>query len=148
MQVVYFSSRSHFHVTTIASQKVVLFPLPLAKTALIHRFTTTLDIHTASWRLSTPSPCPSITPLGLEMEGFSLRARPPSNCLLFKGGGGGIKALYTSKHIKSQALSLFLHLLVLKVESGKAPEEILVLERKYEHGWCNSMCTMCADCQG
>lgn len=59
------------------SESRSFFTLPLAKTALIHRLTTTLDIHMASWRLSTPSACPSITPLGLEMEGFFTSCSAP-----------------------------------------------------------------------
>jgi len=91
VQVVYFSHRF--------SKSRSFFTLPLARTALIHRFTTTLDIHTASWRRSTPSLIPSITPLGVEMEGFFTSCMAPTAIVFY------LKAVEESKHFIYQSIS-------------------------------------------
>lgn len=106
VQVVYFSQ---FFLEPIPrddhsiSESRSFFTLPLAKTALIHRFTTTLDIHTASWRRSTPSLCPSITPLGVEMEGFFTSCMAPPAIVFY------LKVVEESKHFIHQSISNLVH---------------------------------------
>ncbi len=115
------------------------------------------------WFTGSPQPltftrpaggCPHLHPVhpsllwGLRWRDFSLRARPPSNCLLFKGGGGG------SKHFIHQSTSNLKRCPLSSPPCSKSGirespwRKSSCSREKYEHGWCNRMCTMCADCQG